>query len=159
MKKNNILHTTKREELWIKSGEDFEEDTADVFFPDNIYEILQRTHSFITNSKRFIRATLNPDFQFEIRDSKINFWIECKFRENKSDIDYVNVFKFDQLSRYKSYENSFLFLCAKYNGEQYLYFVPMAHLNSDRLQFSFLEPYRLKFGPPVRPGIILKYLK
>lgn len=159
MKKNQMNYTSKREELWIKSGEDFENDAADIFFPDNMYEILQQTHNFSTNSKRFIRSSLNPDFQFEIRDSKINFWVECKFRENKSNLGYVSVFKFDQLYRYKSFGNSFLFLCAKSNEEQYLYLVPFSHLNSDRLQFSFLEPYRLKFGPPVRPGMILKYLK
>ena len=68
-----MKNSSSLEELWIKSGEDFEDDAADIFFPDNVYEILQRTHNFNTNRKRFIRSSLNPDFQFKIRDSKINF--------------------------------------------------------------------------------------
>jgi hypothetical protein len=157
VKKNQLKNSLGLEELWIKSGEDFEDDAADIFFPDNIYEMLQRTHNFSTNNKRFIRSSINPDFQFEIRDSKIDLWVECKYRENKLDLGYVNVFKFGQLKRYKSYENSFLLLCAKTHGEQYVYFVPFSHLKWDNLYFSFLEPYGLKYGPPVRPGMIIKY--
>jgi hypothetical protein len=110
MKKSALRKSPSLEDLWIKSGEDFEDDAADVFFPDDLYEIVQRTHNFKTNIKRFIRSSLNPDFQFEVRDSNIKLWVECKYRENKLNLDYVNVFKSGQLNRYKSYENSFLLL-------------------------------------------------
>lgn len=60
----------------IKAGEEFEDDCADIFFPDELYEMLHRTHDVNTNSKRFIRSSLNPDFHFEIRNTNIQFWVE-----------------------------------------------------------------------------------
>jgi|SRR5882724_7763437 len=142
----------------IQSGEDFEDDVADEFFPDDIYEMLHRTHDFNTNRKRFIRSSLHPDFQFEIRDSNIQFWVECKHRENNRDATLINVFKNGQLSRYQSYENAFLLLCTYRFDEQYMYFVPFAHIQWDNLYLSFLRPYQLTFDPPVMPGLIKKYL-
>ncbi len=159
MKKAQPNKVSDLESQWIKSGEDFEQDAADVFFPENFYEILQKTHNFYSNSKRFIRSSLNPDFQFEVRDSDVKIWVECKFRENKQNLEFINPFKFGQLDRYRSFENSFLFLCTKIHGEQYVYFIPFTHIKNGNLTFTFLEPYRLKHGPPVRPGMIFKYIR
>jgi hypothetical protein len=143
----------------IKAGEDFEDGVADEFFPDDLYEMLHRTHDVNTNSKRFIRSSLNPDFQFEIRKTKIQFWIECKHRENNSDSTSINVFKNDQLKRYQSYPNCFLLLCTYRFEEQYFYLVPMADIKWDNLFLSFLKNYEVTMEPPVLPGLIKKYLK
>lgn len=143
----------------IKAGEDFEDGVADDFFPDDIYEILQRTHDVNTNSKRFIRASLNPDFQFEIRNTNIQFWVECKHRENNSDSTLIKVFNPGQLKRYQSYENCFLMLCTYRFDEQFFYFVPMWHIKWDNLYISFLRDYEVLLEPPIMPGLVKKYIK
>jgi hypothetical protein len=159
MKNNQVRQPLNYQELWIKYGEEFENDVADEFFPDETYEMLDRTHSFNANRKRFIRSSLNPDFHFEIRELKKDFWVECKFRENKQDLEFIKVFKTGQLERYMSFKRSFLLLCTKRQRIQYLYLVPIKHIKGDILHFSFLEPYRLKHNPPVRPGVIIKFLR
>lgn len=142
----------------IKAGEDFEDEVADEFFPDDLYEMLHRTHNVNTNRERFIRSSLYPDFQFEIRKTKIQFWVECKHRENNSDATKISVFKSGQLKRYQSYPNTFLLLCTYRFDYDYLYFVPMSHIKYDNLFMSFLKPYELTLDPPVLPGLIKKYL-
>ncbi|MBS1597313.1 MAG: hypothetical protein JST75_03750 [Bacteroidetes bacterium] len=142
----------------IQSGQDFEDDVADEFFPDNIYEMLHRTHDFQTNRKRFIRSSLDPDFRFEIRGSNVSFWVECKHRENNRNASEINIFKSGQLERYHKYENAFLLLCTYRYDEQMLYLVPFIDIKWNNLFLSFLRPYELTLEPPVMPGLIRKYL-
>jgi hypothetical protein len=150
-------------DLWknpsITSGEEFEDFVADEYFPDNIYEMLHRTHDVNTNSKRFIRSSLSPDFRFEIRKANIQFWVECKHRENNFDSSTIHVFKNDQLRRYQSYPNCFLLLCTYRFDEQMFYFIPMKAIKWDNLFLSFLKNYELSMEPPVLPGLIKKYLR
>lgn len=152
----------KLKKLWknpsVKAGEEFEDEVADEFFPDDLYEMLHRTHDVKTNSKRYIRSSLNPDFQFEVRNTNIQFWVECKHRENNSDGTKIDVFKPGQLSRYQLFPNSFLLLCTYRFEYDYLYFVPMSHIKWNSLFMSFLEPYELTLNPPIMPGLIKKYL-
>jgi len=157
MNNNQVLQYNR--ELSIQSDEGFEVDAASRFFPDDLYEILHTTHDYHADTKRYIRSSQEPGFQFEIRNSKVNFWVECKYCENKSDSDTMKVFKAGQLNMYKSIENSFLFLCTKQHGEQSNYLIPFNHISGDDLNFSFIEPYRLNYGLGVRPGMINKYLK
>src|SRR5690348_13371122 len=91
----------------IKAGQRLENRVADRYFPDDIYEMLHRTHDFNTNRKRYIRSSANPDFQFEIRHYGIQFWVECKRRENNWNKSEIEVFKDNQLARYKKFPNCF----------------------------------------------------
>ncbi len=143
----------------IKNGEALEDEAADIFFPDDLYEMLHRTHDVNTNSKRFIRSSLNPDFQFEIRNTNTRFWVECKHRENNSDSSIIHVFKNDQLKRYQSYKNCFLLLCTYRFDDRFVYLVPMNDIKWDQLYLSFLKNYELTMKPPVLPGLIKKYVK
>lgn len=142
----------------VKSGEAFEDDVADYYFPDELYEMIHRTHDVNTNTRRFIRSSLNPDFQFEIRGTSIQFWIECKHRENNSDSSTIQVFKPGQLQRYKSYKNAFLMLCTYRYDNQMFYLVPFSEIKWDNLFLSFLQPFELTLDPPVMPGLIRKHL-
>lgn len=143
----------------IKAGEDFEDEVADEFFPDDIYEMLHRTHDVNTNKDRFIRSSLNPDFQFEIRNTNIQFWVECKYRENLSDSSMIKVFNPGQLKRYQSYRNCFLMLCTFRYDEDFVFFVPMWEIKWDNLYLSFLYDYEITMDPPILPGLIKKYIK
>ncbi len=144
----------------VKSAEELEEETADIFFPDNLYEMLHRTHDFNTVQKRFIRSSLNPDFHFEIReDPRLNFWVESEFREIHQFNEFINVFNDEQLNRYQSFGNSFLFLCVKIQRELYYYFIPFNHIRTNDLHFSFLNAYAVSADMAISPELIRKYLR
>jgi hypothetical protein len=149
-----------KEQHNVKSSEELEEETADVFFPDNMYEMLHRTHDFNTTQKRFVRSSLNPDFHFEIREEpRANFWVESELREIHQVNEFINVFNNEQLTRYQSFAHSFLFLCVKIQREQYYYFIPFSHIKSNDLHFSFLNAYAVSFDMAINPELVRKYLR
>jgi hypothetical protein len=152
--------TVPVQDLPIKPGADFEASSAAAqFFPKDLYEIVHSTHDYSADSSRYIRSSPDPGFKIEIRNTHVNFWVECKYLENKQDSEIVQVFNEGQLNLYKEVENSFLFLCAKLRGEVNNYFIPFQHISSNDLNFSFIEPYRLNYGLGVRPGMIQQYLR
>lgn len=136
----------------IKNGEKFEDDVADYFLPEDLYDLIHRSHDVNTNSKRFIESSLWPDFQFRVKGTSIEFWVECKWRGNNFDKTKIDVFKKDQLSRYKNHYNTFLLLCTYFHNEECYYFVPMWHIQYDSLFLSFLRPYEVIYEPPIMPG-------
>lgn len=154
----NNLWNDRPENPYLKNAEDFENNVADEFFPDNTYEILHRTHDFRTNAKRFIRSSMAPDFHFEIRNTNIQFWVECKHRQNYYNEMQLEVFKPGQLTRYKSYPNSFLFLGTYLDGQRHLYFVPFYKIKWKILFFSFLQDFEFPYNPPVYPSFVIRYL-
>jgi len=144
----------------VKSNDELKEETADTFFPDELYEMLHQTHNCKTIYKRFIRSSLNPNFHFEIRENPgINFWVESEFREIEQFNEFINVFNSEQLARFKSFENSFLFLSVKIQRERYYYFIPFNHIKTDELHFSFLNTYSVSIDFPVKPEMIKRYLR
>jgi hypothetical protein len=159
MKNDASLQSQPDYELLVKTDEIFEVDEAERFFPRDLYKIINPVQEIKTNHKRFMKSSVNPGFQFEIRKSKVNFWVECKYRENTPNTDLINIFSGEQLKIYKSFRNSFLFLSAKKQGEQNYYFIPINHIPSESLNLSFIEPYRLNYGLAVRPGMINQYLR
>lgn len=147
-------------DLPVKPGPEFEASSeAARFFPKDLYQILHSTHDYSADASRYIRSSPDPGFKIEIRNTQVNFWVECKYFENKQDSENVQVFNEGQLSMYKEVENSFLFLCARLRGEVNNYFIPFHHISSNDLNFSFIEPYRLNYGLGVRPGMIQQYLR
>jgi hypothetical protein len=144
----------------VRTSGELEEETADVFFPDNLYELLHRTHDFNAEQKRFVRSSLNPDFHFEIREErKMKFWVESKFREIHQFNEFINVFNDEQLNRYQSVGNSFLFLCVKIQRELYYYFIPFNHIRTNDLHFSFLNAYAVSPDIAISPEMVRRYLR
>lgn len=146
-------------ELPVKSVTVFETSSVARFFPKDLYEIVHSTHDYSTDTIRYIRFSPDPGFKIEIKNTDVNFWVECKYLENKQDSENVEVFNEGQLNMFKEIENSFLFLCARLRGELNNYFIPLHHISSNELNFSFIEPYRLDYGLSVRPGMIQQYLR
>ncbi len=63
------------------NGEEFEDFTREVLFPKEVYDLLHKTHNYEQNSKDFVENSLLPDYKFRNRDLKIEFYIECKYRD------------------------------------------------------------------------------
>jgi hypothetical protein len=112
------------------------------------------------NKKRFIRSSLNPDFHFEIRNEPgKHFWVECKYLEIDQMHEAIRIFNNDLLYRFKTFENSFLFLCVKIQREEYYFFIPFNQIKSTELYFSFLNSYIVTVDPPISTELIGKYLR
>ncbi len=159
MNKNSAQKRIKFwEDLSIETCEAFEKYVASNFFPEYLYEILEKTPDFRTKLDRFIRSSLNPYYRFEIKNANIQFWVECKFRGNSQNSNLISVFKPEQLSRYQTYQNSFLFLCTYKYKREYQFLVPINDIKGDSLYLSFLEPYKLNFNFPVKPELLMKYI-
>jgi hypothetical protein len=149
-----------KEQEIVDPDECFEEYTSETFFPDYLYEMLHRTQVSGMNKKRFIRSSLNPDFHFEIRNEPgKHFWVECKYLEIDQIHEAIHIFNNDLLYRFKTFENSFLFLCVKIQREEYYFFVPFNQIKSTELYFSFLNTYILSVEPPISTELIGKYLR
>ena len=149
-----------REPDGVDPDESFEEYASETFFPDYLYEMLHRTQKAGMNKKRFIRSSLNPDFHFEIRnDSGKHFWVECKYLEIEEMHDAIRILNNELLHRFKTFENSFLFLCVKIQRKEYYFFVPFNQIKSTELNFSFLNSYIVSVDPPISSELIGKYLK
>jgi hypothetical protein len=156
---NHLLTPYYKEET-VDPDECFEEYVSETFFPDYLYEMLHRTQDSGMNKKRFIRSSLNPDFHFEIRnESGKHFWVECKYLEIDHVQDAICIFSNDLLTRFKTFENSFLFLCVKIQREEYNFFVPFSQIKSHEVYFSFLNTYFVSAKPPIGTELVGKYLR
>jgi hypothetical protein len=125
------------------------------YFPDLHYEMIHNKATLIDHDDD---ANSVPDYRFGIRGTKTIFWLESKFRVVKQLNEFIPVFKAGQLNRLKGFENSFLFLRVKIQREEYSFFVPIQHIKSDELHFSFLRPYLLLIDKPVQPELLRKYM-
>lgn len=149
-----------KDKSWFQLSDDIEAETADTFFPDDVYEMLHRTMDTKEGNKRFIRSSLNPDFHFEIREKPgINFWVECKFMEIGQFSEKIELFTPGQLIRYKSFGNAYLFLSVKIQREQYYYFVPFNQIKTNEVHFSFLNPYSVTANAPVKSELLYRYMR
>jgi hypothetical protein len=60
-------------------GKRFEDHVEKLFSP-KYFKIVEKTHSFKTNSERYVESSKNPDFIFEYMPTKEKFAVECKYR-------------------------------------------------------------------------------
>jgi hypothetical protein len=84
-------------------GQRFEDHVQNLFSPET-YKLLEKTHSFKTNTQRYVESSLNPDFIFEYLPTKEKFAVECKYRtklNEKGQLEWSNP---DQLRRYQEFE-------------------------------------------------------
>jgi hypothetical protein len=83
-------------------GKRFEKFVIDKFDP-NYFTIVEQTHSWQTNQKRFVESSLNPDYILRYNRTKEEFAVECKYRSSlnpKGMLEYTNP---QQFERYKEF--------------------------------------------------------
>ena len=84
----------------FKKGEKFEKYTRDTIFPPAKYNLLKQTHNYSQNSKDFVQESLEPDFEFECKETKRKFYVEAKFRSDIYNGKIKSLNK-EQFERYK----------------------------------------------------------
>ena len=103
----DIIGKSERPE--IKGGR-FESFVSEEIFNDILFDLIEMTRDFHSNSERFEERSVNPDFRFRDRRTGEEFWIEAKYRnglfKNEKGQDVCEICKPWQLTRYKEVEKS-----------------------------------------------------
>jgi len=92
-------HTSDAPEI---KGQRFE-DHVENLFSQHYFRIIEKTHSFKTNSDRYIESSKNPDFIFEYVPTKEQFAVECKFRTRLNRQNQLEWSYPAQLKRYQEF--------------------------------------------------------
>ena len=142
----------------FKMGQKFEEYVEEYLFPGNYYDCLEKTHSYQTNSKNYVEASLNLDFKFRDRYTKKEFYVEAKFRTSvyKNKIVWCNE---KQLARYQAVNRQtpvFLMLGdgGKPNWPEYLSLVPLSKAKYTGLFPSYVDQFEIEPEKPVTSKIL-----
>ena len=101
--------TGKSERPEIK-GSRFERFISKEIFIDKLFDLVEMTRDFDSNSERFEERSMNPDFLFRDKRTGEEFWIEAKYRKglfkNEKGQFVCEICKPWQLNRYKEVEKS-----------------------------------------------------
>jgi hypothetical protein len=130
-------------------GERFENFVIDKFSND-YFDIIERTHSWNTNKKRFVESSLNPDFTLRYRPTKEEFAIECKYRSGLTQEGMLEYCKPDQFIRYKNF---------MYNKKIPVYIIVGFNGDDDDPDEIFVLPLKEMKYPTLYPSIFKKYSK
>jgi hypothetical protein len=103
----DVTGKSKRPEI---KGSRFERFISEEIFTDKLFDLVEMTRDFESNSERFEERSKNPDFLFRDKRTREEFWIEAKyrsglFRNNKSQL-VCEICKPWQLDRYKEVEKT-----------------------------------------------------
>jgi hypothetical protein len=73
----DITGMSKRPEI---KGSRFEKFVSEEIFKDILFDLVEMTRDFDSNSERFEERSMNPDFLFRDKRTREEFWIEAKYR-------------------------------------------------------------------------------
>lgn len=132
-------------------GEIFE-NRVEALFPAHEYDLLEKTHNYNQNDKRFVESSLNPDFKFRHKSTGIVFHIEAKYRS----VLLQPIISHKQKDRYSRFQNLLFVIGA--NGTSYKpdrYFI----LNLNQIDdFKKWQPLDLDTYPSIKINLIKKML-
>jgi len=80
------------------------EDHVQNLFSTKYFKIVEKTHSFKTNTERYVDSSKNPDFTFEYMPTKEKFAVECKYRTQLNRQNQLEWSYPAQLKRYQEFE-------------------------------------------------------
>ena len=133
----------------FRKGEKFESYTES-FFPDTHYVLLEKAPDFKANSKRFIEASLKPDFKFRDRKTNKEFYLESKYRSElfKGKLEWCK--NIAQLKRYQQYNQEIpVFILIGLHGKpscpDHVFLIPLSAIKYTGLFPSLFEKYEVEF--------------
>ena len=95
-----------KKKLAFKKGKEFELYVLDNLFPEKYFELLEMTHDHNTNSKRYVKSSLKPDFLFKDKKTGKIFYVECKYRSRLYKDKFHWAKNEEQFQRYKDIESN-----------------------------------------------------
>jgi hypothetical protein len=140
--KSKIKFKTGRNSFNV--GEAFEDYVQNYLFPPGEYNLVEKTHSYKTNYRRYVEASLKPDFKFRSKTTGSLFYVEAKYRSNAYEV--VKWCEQYQYERYKIYNNDIpLYIALGIGGSpfspQYVFFIPFKRLHYNTLKPSLYTNY------------------
>jgi hypothetical protein len=87
-------------ETFVK-GDEFEAFIRKYLFPHDDYDLLAKTHDYISNKNDFVQSSTEPDFKFRSRRNNNVFFVEAKYRSAYFD-GAIEWCKSYQLTRYEA---------------------------------------------------------
>jgi hypothetical protein len=137
----------------FKKGEKFEEYTES-FFPEEDYDLLEKTHNTKTNDKRFVESSMKPDFKFRDKKTRKSFYVESKYRSALFNNKVEWCKDLNQLKRYQEYNKECpVFILIGFGGKSSypdeVYLIPLAEAKYTGLYPSVLKKYVVEFDGAV----------
>jgi hypothetical protein len=142
----------------FKTGEKFENYARDILFIDSYYDLVERTHNYITNSKDYVESSLKPDFTFRDHYSKKEFYVEAKFRSGmyNGKITWCNESQLKRYQQYNKQKDVFLILGFGEDPKRpdFLSLIPLVKAKYTGLYPSLMEQFEIKCDKPVTSKIL-----
>ena len=96
---DKLMETFSDAPQW--KGKRFENFILDKF-DERYFTVVEQTHSYQTNEKRFVESSNNPDYVLRYNPSRQEFAVECKYRSHLTN-KMLEVCKQHQLDRYREF--------------------------------------------------------
>jgi len=146
------LDAINKPESFVK-GDDFEAYIRAHLLVKDRYDLLQRTHDYVTNKGDFVENTKEPDFKFRSIKTGKEFFVEAKYRSvyHENAIEWCKPF---QLKRYKEIDKKTpvyitIGVGKKSNSPSQIFFIPVKDIKYTKLFRSFLKDYEVSVNSPI----------
>lgn len=154
-----IAKAIKNEILKPKSfvkGEVFEDYVREYLFPEDMYELVHKTHDYKSNNSDYVESSLLPDFKFRCVKTGKEFFVEAKYKSNpeyfKDKIEWCKPY---QLKRYQEIDkDAKVFIILGFGGKpkkpEELILFPLSAAKFCGLYDSFMDKYEYEYlGEPI----------
>jgi hypothetical protein len=142
----------------FKEGEAFETYVANSLFPKPRYVVRHMTTTRSDLKGRFIESAQDPDIRIRDTQTGHSFWIECKWRTDRSikDRKLIICKSKAQFERYNDFQNEHgnekVYIVVGFNGKpeapDTIYRIPLSDLEYPWRYLDTLEPFRRSSTDP-----------
>jgi len=135
----------------FKIGESFENYVRDVLFVDSYYVLVDRTHTYSTNHKDYVEASLKPDFTFRDRRTNKEFYLEVKVRTTtfNNKIVWCNQKQLDRYFEYNKQKPVFVILDCGDDANPYISLIPLYKAKYTGLFPSYARQFEIDPEKPI----------
>jgi hypothetical protein len=160
----NSMYGNQNSQDGFKIGEAFEEYLEKRIFDSANYVLVEKTPSYIQNSKRYVESSKKPDFKFRCKKTNQEFYIEAKYRSRFNVDDKVSIIDLDQYKRYNEHnkKQSPVFIAVGVGGSPTnpgsISLIPLDQINYSALYKSVLNKYRISTKRSLNPDFLNEFI-
>ncbi|MEY4876223.1 MAG: hypothetical protein RL708_1372 [Bacteroidota bacterium] len=130
-------------------GKQFEDYLEKVIFPKTDYDLVEKTHTHEQNFNRYVESSQAPDFKFRDKKTKVEFYVEAKYRSRFDFNDKIQLIDLDQYKRYKKFQKPGcpIFIAVGYEGiasnPNGISIIPLEEIDYKELFKSVVKKYSI----------------
>jgi hypothetical protein len=129
------------------------EDYVQKLFSTKYFKLIEKTHSFKTNTERYVESSKNPDFTFEYMPTRERFAVECKFRTKLNQKNQLEWSYPAQLKRYQEFAMHhkipvFIVVGLELEDGGYMFSIPLSEAKYPALYESVFAKYERPMDKP-----------